>query len=174
MEMLDVVIQWIVGIVGGLSISAIISAIIYGLVKGIAKKIVAKINVEKISEKATERGIEKIKKISFEQSIQPVVESELKKITEQANEYIKKEIGVLQNQYNALLETLEKFYAFFDDSMVSEKKKNELKQSIEEAKLLLNVSAELQKIIVLEETNENKSETTPKETKEVLESKVTR
>ncbi len=167
MEMLDVVIQWIVGIVGGLSISAIISAIIYGLVKGIAKKIVAKINVEKISEKATERGIEKIKKISFEQSIQPVVESELKKITEQANEYIKKEIGVLQNQYNALLETLEKFYAFFDDSMVSEKKKEDLKQTIEKAKI---ANPKPQEILIVDEqkSSENKPQTNKNQTEEIV------
>ena len=36
--------------------------------------------------------MERIKQVSFKQNIQPIVESELKKVTETANEYIKKQL----------------------------------------------------------------------------------
>lgn len=134
MEFLNEIWVWIVGAVGGLSITGIISAIIYGALKGGFNRAIAKINVADIADKATEKGIEKVKSISFTQSIQPLVESELKKVTEQANKYIENALQQAQENYMKLLKVLEKLSAYFETSVyVSEDTKNELKQAIEEA-----------------------------------------
>ena len=126
---------WIVSALGGISIAGIITAVIYGSLKGAFNRAIAKINVEKISEEATEKGIEQVKRISFTQSIQPVVESELKKVTESANEYIKANLEETQENYNKLLDVLLKFSAFFDGSIyVSDEARDELKNAIEEAR----------------------------------------
>ena len=161
MEIFNEIWVWLVAALGGISMTSIITAVIIGCLKGAFNKTISKINVEKIADDATNKGIEKVKKISFEQSIQPVVESELKKITETANEYIKWAIKETQKKYDNLIAILEKFYAYFDDSMVSETKKQELKQAINEAK---NQPITAQNII-LEETNiqEQKQAIEPKE-----------
>ena len=134
MEIFNEIWVWLVAALGGISMTSIITAVIIGCLKGAFNKIISKINVEKIADDATNKGIEKVKKISFEQSIQPIVESELKKITEAANEYIKTSLIETQKRYDKIIAVLEKFYAYFDDSLVSETKKQELKQALEEAK----------------------------------------
>ena len=134
MEFLNEIWVWIVGAIGGLSITGIISAIIYGALKGGFNRAIARINVEEIAENATEKGIEKVKSISFTQSIQPLVESELKKVTEQANNYIEKALAKTQENYMKLLKVLEKLSAYFETSVyVSDETKEELRQAIEDA-----------------------------------------
>lgn len=134
MEFLNQIWVWIVGAIGGLSITGIITAIIYGVLKGGFSKAIAKIDVDGIADKATDKGVERIKNISFTQSIQPLVESELKKVTEQANEYIENALKQTQENYIKLLKVLEKLSAYFETSVyVSEETKNELKQAIEDA-----------------------------------------
>ena len=80
MEILNEIWVWIGSVLGGLTVTGVLSAIIAGTLKGAFTKTISKINVEKIAEEATNKGIEKVKKISFEQSLQPIVESELKKV----------------------------------------------------------------------------------------------
>ena len=86
----------------------------------------------------------------------------MKKITEAANEYIKASLAETQKKYDKLIAVLEKFYAYFDDSMVSETKKQELKQALEEAK----TEPKSAQSIVVEETisQEQKQAVEPKET----------
>ena len=134
MEILNEIWVWIGSVLGGLTVTGVLSAIIAGTLKGAFNKTISKINVEKIAEDATNKGIEKVKKISFEQSLQPIVESELKKVNEAANEYIKKALSDTQKGYDNIIAVLEKFYAYFDDSLVSENKKQELRQALDEAK----------------------------------------
>ena len=162
MEIFNEIWVWLGTALGCVSITSIIIAVITGRLKGAFNKIISKINVEKIADDATNKGIEKVKKISFEQSIQPIVESELKKITEAANEYIKTSLVETQKRYDKLIAVLEKFYAYFDDSMVSETKKQELKQALEEAK----IEPKSVQSVVVEETisQEQKQAVEPKET----------
>lgn len=162
MEIFNEIWVWLVAALGGISMTSIITAVIIGCLKGAFNKTISKINVEKIADDATNKGIEKVKRISFEQSIQPIVESELKKITEAANEYIKASLAETQKRYDKLIAVLEKFYAYFDDSMVSETKKQELKQALEEAK----TEPKSAQSVVVEETinQEQKQAVEPKET----------
>ena len=134
MEFLNEIWVWIMSAIGGVSLSAIISTIIYGCLKGAFNKTISKINVESIADKATEKGIERVKKVSFTHNIQPLVESGLEKVNEKAVETLREELVKLDNKYNNIINILEKQAAYFDNSIgVPEEKKAELKQAIVEA-----------------------------------------
>ena len=134
MEFLNEIWVWIMSAIGGLSLSAIISSIIYGCLKGAFNKTISKINVESIADKATEKGIERVKKVSFTHNIQPLVESGLEKVNEKAVETLREELVKLDNKYNNIINILETQAAYFDNSIgVPEEKKAELKQAIVEA-----------------------------------------
>lgn len=135
MEVLNQIWQAIAPYVAGISVSGLISAIIYGCLKGAFNRTISKINVEKIAETATEKGVEKVKTVAFTHSIQPLVESELKKINEEAAKQFKEELKKVEDNYDKLVTILEKLSAYFDGSIgVSEQAKAELKQAIEDAK----------------------------------------
>ena len=134
MEFLNEIWVWIMSAVGGVSLSAVISAIIYGCLKGAFNKTISKINVESIADKATEKGVERVKKVSFTHNIQPLVESELKKINEHSVEVLKKELADVQAKYDNVIDILDKLACYFDNSIgVAEEKKEELKQAIAKA-----------------------------------------
>lgn len=134
MEFLSNIWLWIVSAIGGLSIAGIITTVIYGTLKGAFNRTIQKMNIEKINENLANKQMERIKKVSFTQNIQPLVETELRKITEAANEYIKKELQETQKKYDNVIAVLEKFYAYFDDSLVSDFKKEELRKALDDAK----------------------------------------
>lgn len=135
MEILNQVWLWIGTALGGVTLAGIISAIICGCLKGAFNKTIAKINVQKIADQATEKGVEKVKKISFTHSIQPIVESELKKINEFYVEVLRSEMEDVSKKYDRVIKILEKLSAYFDNSIgVTETAKQELKKAIAEAK----------------------------------------
>lgn len=136
MEVLDIIWQYIAPIFGGLSIAGIVSAIIYGCLKGAFNRTISKINTEKIAKDAVDKGVEKVKEVSFKHNIQPIVQSELKKVTEEANEYLKQELESMKEQYAKLLNVLGKFAAYFDNSIgVPDEAKQELKQALLDAEI---------------------------------------
>lgn len=125
---LPAIMSFLGGTIGG--------AIISGFVKGGVSKLVGSINVQKIADNATNKGLDKIKKVSFEHSIQPIVESELKKVNEASTELIKQELIEVKEGYANVIAILEKFAAYFDGSIaVTDEKKAQLHKAIEEAKL---------------------------------------
>lgn len=171
MEWLNNLWNTIAPYVSGISIAGILSAIIYGVLRGAFNKTISKINVKEISENATEKGIEKIKEVSFKQSIQPLVESELKKITEQANEYIKSELKEVHENYEKLIGCIEALSKYFDNSIgVPQKAKDELKEKIAIAKnqekdIVSNLSEDISVKIeapIVEEKVEPQVENAPK------------
>ena len=134
MEFLNEIWVWIMSAIGGVSLSAIISAIIYGCLKGAFNKTISKINVESIADKATEKGVGRVKKVSFTHNMQPLVESELKKINEHSVEVLKKELADVQTKYDNIIDILDKLACYFDNSIgVADEKKAELKQAIAKA-----------------------------------------
>lgn len=135
MEILNTIWVWIVSILGGVSLTTILVFVIKFGVGAQIRKFLAKINVEKIAEQATEKGVAKVKKISFNHNIQPLVESELVKINEKSTEVLKKELADVQKKYDNLIVIMEKLSAYFDNSIgVAEEKKADLKQAIADAK----------------------------------------
>ena len=134
MEILNEIWVWIVSALGGVSLAGVISAAIYGCLKGAFSKTISKIDVEKIAKDATDKGIDKVKAVSFSHSIQPLVESELKKINEMSVEVVKKELNEVKAEYKTLINIVKKLSAYFDNSIgVSDTAKQELRQAIAEA-----------------------------------------
>lgn len=134
MEIVSQLWVYIVSAIGGVSLAGIISAIIYGCLKGAFNKTINKINVKKIADEATAKGVEKVKKISFTHTIQPLVESELQKINEKAIELVRAELVKTQENYLKVINILEKLAAYFDNSIgVPQTAKDELKTAINEA-----------------------------------------
>lgn len=135
MEILNQIWVWIGTVLGGISLAGIISTIIYGCLKGAFNRTIAKINVQKIADQATEKGVEKVKKVSFSHTIQPLVESELKKLNEHYVEVLKVYMEEVAKKYDNLVLVLEKLSAYFDNSIgVNETAKQELKKALAEAK----------------------------------------
>lgn len=83
---------------------------------------------------AAENGIARVKACSFTTSIQPLVESELLKINERANAYVKGSIQEAQSNYIKLLAVIKALAAYFDNSIgVSDAAKEELRRAISDA-----------------------------------------
>lgn len=163
MEILNQIWQAIAPYVAGISVSGIISVVIYGCLKSAFNRTINKINVEKIAEKATDKGIEKVKTVSFKHSIQPLVESELAKIDEKVAKQFKEELKKGQDNYNKLVAVLEKLSAYFDGSIgVSEQAKAELKQALADAKNEPTIAESVVVDRIIEE--EPKQATEPTET----------
>ena len=152
MEVLNELWTWVASIVGGVSLAGIVTTVIYGSLKGAFNRTISKINVQKIADEATEKGIEKVRKVSFSHSIQPLVESELKKINEKATEVLEAKLEEVNANYSRLVVCLEKLSAYFDNSIgVTDKAKEEMKEALANAKL---PSKTVESVVAEEEVEE--------------------
>lgn len=169
MEILNNIWVLIITLIGKLSLDAILLAILYGVLRGRIEKSVAKINAQKIADDAVEKGIKKVERITFNHNIQPLVESSLEKQNEKSVEVVKDTLAKVDDQYNKVINILEKLGAYFDDSIgVSENAKKELKEAIQDAKVeIIKVESHIEPI------EEPKIEEPKKETKP-LKSRVER
>lgn len=157
MEILNSVWAWILATLGGISIAGILTAILYGCVKGAFNKTISKINVEKIADKATEKGVERVKKVSFTHNIQPLVESELSKINEKSVEVMKESLKDVEAKYDKVIDILQGLASYFDNSIgVPEEKKVALKEILANAK---NEPIQVKSVVVdeLDQESQNKS-----------------
>lgn len=164
-ETISQVLTWIGGILGGISVSAIITAIICGVLKGGFSKAVSKIDVEGIAEKTTEKSIERIKDVSFKQSIQPIVEAELEKVNVKSREFIEKALEETQARYDKLIKVIESLASYFDNSIgVSEEAKENLRKAIKDAEILpvADNNIEIEEIVVEEEIKPKKTKSAVK------------
>ena len=127
---------------------------------------ISKINVEKIADLATDKGVERVKKVSFTHNIQPIVESELKKINEYSIEVFNKKMETITKQYEMIVQILIKFSAYFDNSIgVPDSAKEDLKKILLEA--LENEPKQAESVVIdeiVEEPSEQ-AENTPKSNK---------
>lgn len=159
-ETLNQIIVWVGSVLGGVSIASIITAIICGVIRGGFSKAISKINVEEISERATNKAIEKVKEVSFKQSIEPIAKAELTKITEQANMFIEKAFEKTQEQYNKLLKVVESFAKYFENSVyITEEAKENLRKALKEAEIEPTIDnvIEVEQIVVEEEKEPKKA-----------------
>lgn len=142
-------------VAGGTLGGTILVSVVLILRAAICKKIDGvkeSVNNKVIANDVSKELIDIIKNISFEQNIQPLVESELKKVTEEANSYVAQQLKETQEGYNKLLCCVEKLAAYFDNSIgVSDEAKAELKQAIAEAKIPETPSNEFTTKVVVEE-----------------------
>lgn len=135
MEILNTIWGYVLPIGGGLTVGAIIVAIALPILKGSVTKVVSRLNIEEIEKKAVARGVEQVKNISFTQNIQPLVKSELVKVTEAVTNELQYNIDKLHDDYISILAILEKLSAYFDNSIaITDEAKKALREEIEKAK----------------------------------------
>lgn len=134
-ELLRQILSWASLFLGSAMGGALVGGLISGIAKGKMEKIINKNNIKEISKETVDATVGQIKKISFNQSIQPVVESELEKINEKVDVKLRKQIYKLESQNEKIINILEKFIAYFDYSIgIPEKVKEEAKTAIQTAK----------------------------------------
>ena len=147
MEILNTIWGYVLPVGGGVTIGAIIVAIALPILKGSATKIVSRLNIEEIEKKAVERGVEQVKNISFTQNIQPLVKSELVKVTEAVTAELQSNIEKVHNDYISILAIMEKLSAYFDNSIaITDEAKKALKDEIEKAKTAI-VTPDIVKVV---------------------------
>ena len=137
-ELIKEILLWAGIGVGGVTLGSIVGAIAFVCLKGAFQRLIAKINIEKVVKETVDTTVSetvgRVKKVSFSHNIQPLVESELVKINERNDERLTKAIAKLYEKQDKQIKIMEKFYAYFDNSMVSDEVKKELKDAIDEAK----------------------------------------
>ena len=135
MDVLNTIWSYILPIGGGITVGAVIVAIATVLLRAMTTRALSKLDVDKIEEKAVNRGVERVKAISFKQSIQPLVESELKKVTETANDHTDKKLREVEKRLDTVINILSGLAAYFDNSIgVPEDAKEKLHNTILAAK----------------------------------------
>lgn len=149
---------WVIGIIGGIGFGTLIAFILKTVLTGIGKKIAEKIALKDLYDKTLEESKKGLKQITFKQSIEPLVVSELEKVNERVDARLTNELADLKHQNALMLKALQKFASFFDDSyMVNAEKKEQLKQVFEEYNKL-EIPQEQE--IIIESHEEEKHEQT--------------
>lgn len=160
MEWLNSVWEYVLPIGGGITIGAIVVAILTAILKGFTTKFTEKVNLQAIEQKAVDNGIEKLKNVSFKQTIQPIVESGLKKVSEEANARIDQHLTETEKRYQQLITIMEKFACYFDGAVgVSQEVKDDFHKAIADA---TNETAD-DTLTAVEEIKETEKATTKKE-----------
>lgn len=116
-------------------ITATISAIITVVIKKIVDKALSKIDSERVANQATDACLNKIKDVSFEHSIKPLVDSELMKAREEMKLMVKDEIKEVVKGNNDIIAILQSLKTYFDDSaFISQDKKDNVQAIIDGTK----------------------------------------
>ena len=125
---------------GGVA-GVLITCVIIPIMRGMLTKATAKLDIEGLLKKlndaidgAVNKAVDKVQTISFKQSIQPLVESELEKVTEKANEYIEGQVADLRESNEKIVAALSALGAYFEDSIVPDAKKAAFAEAIAAAK----------------------------------------
>ena len=159
MEILNTIWQYVLPIGGGVTLGALIIGILVPVVKGTVSKLIDRVNVEKIEEKAVNAGIEKIKTMSFKQSIAPLVKSELVKVVEVVDDKLNEKLDEVDKRYAQIVNILAKLSAYFDNSIaVSETAKQELKDALSDAEKTSYNAEEVVGVVVEHEKAETNAE----------------
>lgn len=124
---------WLVGGLSGVTLGTIITWLNSLNVSRSINKTIRKYDPQKAQNEAIKEGLDKIKGVTFKHEIKPIVESELVKVNENAVKSLKKELAEIKGQYTKVVLILKKLSAYFDDSIVSDAKKEELHEAIAQA-----------------------------------------
>lgn len=119
----------------GITIGGIVSCLFYAFFSGSIKKFINKISIGDMIEKTVDESMERIKDLSINVELQPLVAEELNKITNQVQTYLEKTNNDVIDKMNKLIECFGKLAAYFDNSIaVPQEIKDELHIAIDEAK----------------------------------------
>lgn len=148
----DTIAPYVTGTTIGSIVMIAVTTIIKSAIAKLGKKQDEVFSSKVVAKEVSNEMKDEIKNITFEQNIQPLVKSELKKVTEEANAYLKQQLKETQEGYNKLINCLEKLAAYFDNSIgVPDEAKAELKQAIEEAKVPAEPTNTFETKVVVEE-----------------------
>lgn len=118
-----------------LVISTVVSTVVTIIIKKIVNKKLDTIDTEKVANQATDACLNKIKDVSFEHSIKPLVESELVKVREEAKLIVKDEVKSIVKGNNDIIAILQSLKTYFDDSaFISQDKKDNVQAIIDGTK----------------------------------------
>lgn len=118
-----------------LVISTVVSTVVTVIIKKIVNKKLDTINVEKVANQATDACLNKIKDVSFEHNIRPMVESELIKVREESKLIVKDEVKEIVKGNNDIIAILQALKTYFDDSaFISQDKKDNVQTIIDNSK----------------------------------------
>lgn len=156
-------IQTIITTIGAFLGSAVGIALVGVVVRAIISSVTKKFDTKKITKDTISAVKEQIQGLNITQNIQPIVESELVKVNEMARKVATDEIEKLQVKYDKLLACLEKFYQYFDDSLVAQDKKDELRAELDNAKEK-EPEKVIESVIVLKEVQDESETETPTQT----------
>lgn len=116
-------------------INAVISAVITIVVKKIVDKKLSKIDAKQVADEATNACLNKIKDVSFEHNIKPMVESELIKVRDEAKLIVKDEVKEIVKGNNDIIAILQALKTYFDDSaFISQDKKDNVQTILDNSK----------------------------------------
>ena len=118
--------------------------IVFALLRAKFNKAINNVDREKIVEAVAEIVVkedkkyidEKLKTITYKQSIEPLCKSEFIKLQEINDEKLKELNSEVLNKFDKILTVNEKLALYFDDSLVSNEKKQALHEAIKNAKVV--------------------------------------
>lgn len=93
----------------------------------------------------------KLKEVSFNQTLEPIAKSELEKINEKCDERLEKALVRMEQKYLVLIDIIEKLSHIFDNSLVPQNVKDELQNAIKSAKEEIEVTNEQELGVIVEE-----------------------
>jgi hypothetical protein len=140
-------------------ITATISAIITVIIKKIVDKALSKIDSERVANQATDACLNKIKDVSFEHTIKPLVDSELIKVREEAKQIVKDEVKEIVKGNNDIIAILQALKTYFDDSaFISQDKKDNVQAIIDNAREQVVEPVESKVVIITDEQTPKREE----------------
>lgn len=118
-----------------LVISTVVSTVVTVIIKKIVNKKLDTIDAGKVANQATDACLNKIKDVSFEHNIRPMVESELIKVREESKLIVKDEVKEIVKGNNDIIAILQALKTYFDDSaFISQDKKDNVQTIIDNSK----------------------------------------
>ncbi len=121
--------------VSGITIGGIVSCFFYAFFSGSIKKFINKISIGDMIDKTVDTSMERIKELSINVELQPLVADELQKITRQVETYLENTQKELLDKTTKLIDCFGKLAAYFDSSIaVPQEIKDDLHLAIEDAK----------------------------------------
>lgn len=115
---------------------AIITAILKSWINTKFEKNKITIDTTEIAKKSSDAILSKISNLQLKQSIQPLVESEMKKVCENIYATYNRDCKILQNRLDKIVNILEAQAHYFDNSIgITEEAKQSVKDAINEARI---------------------------------------
>lgn len=143
-------------------INAFVSGVVTIGVKKIVDKKLSTIDAKQVADEATSACLERIKDVSFEHSIKPLVESELIKVREEAKKIVKDEVKEIIKGNNDIIAILQALKTYFDDSaFIGQDKKDNVQAIINGTKEKVLTPIE-SKIVIQEEETKSEEKTIKK------------